>query len=419
MKLLVQEFLESHTFKELEDQYGVFATPSKCKTFCTLNYGMIEAKDSDKLSQQCRGTIISKTDGSVIDETIPLGETTILSLGFYRFFNEGQGAAANIDWNDPDLKIYNKEDGTCIFVWYNPFTNKWNVSTRGSPEANVPLDSNKNMTFRSLFEQTLSKNYDTTFDDFTSRLDPNNTYIFELCTFYNRIVVNYSESKIFFIGARNLRTLKEFNIENPIFDIQVPNIPRPIVYSFMNASDIANYVSSKNATEHEGVVVLDSNFNRVKIKNPMHGLASRARDSLGTSDRNCMECILLGKDDDLIPLLPQEIVDNLLSIKSKYATWIRSQEDLYARVYAETQEVIERMSDKGGGLILPTDNSYEKKMFAITLNKYPEAYRAAFFNVFAGKANSVKDFIDKSKKEGTWTNSTLDSILERLPITPS
>lgn len=398
MKLLVQEFLETHSFKELEDQHGVFATLSKCKTFCTLNYGMIEAKNDDKLAQQCRGTIISKLDGSKIDEASPLGETAIFSLGFYRFFNDGQGAAASIDWNDPNLKIYNKEDGTCIFVWHNPFTNKWNVSTRGSPEADVPLDSNKNMTFRSLFEHTLSRNYGTSFDDFTSRLDTNNTYIFELCTVYNKIVVNYSESKIFFIGARNLRTLREYNIEDPIFDIQLPNIPRPIVYSFKNASDIANYVSSKNASEHEGVVVLDSNFSRVKIKNPMHGLASRARDSLGTSDRNCMECILLGKDDDLIPLLPQEIVDNLLSIKAKYAAWIRAQECLYAQVYAEAMA------------IMPGD----KKTFALTLDKYPEAYRAAFFNTFAGKCSSIKDFIDKAKKEGTWPNSTLDNILAHL-----
>jgi hypothetical protein len=107
---------------------------------------------------------------------------------------------------------------------------------------------------------------------------------------------------------------------------------------------------------------------------------------------------LLGKDDDAISLLPKEIVDNLLSIKRGYVQWLRAQEGLYVRVYAEASA------------ILPGD----KKAFALTLDKYGGAYRAAFFNVFSDKADSIRDYIDKCKKDGSYPSVLLDNILSNL-----
>jgi hypothetical protein len=395
--LLVQEFLKNKTLKDLENEHGVFASFSKCKTFFSLNYGMIEARDDDKLSQQCRGLILSKMNGVPIEDDI-IGETNILSFGFERFFNEGQGAAAPIDWNDKQLKIYSKEDGTAIFVWFNPYTNKWNVATRGTPEANVPLDFDKNMTFRSLFESVLETRYAITFEQLTSDMYPNITYIFELCTPFNKIVVNYPQSTIFFIGARNLISLEEYYVENDIFHDHLRMFPIPNVYSFANITDTVNFVVNGDATQLEGVVVVSSNFNRVKVKNPMHGIYSRARDSLGTSDRNCLECILAGKDDDIITVMPQEIANKLLSIKEKYRVWLSMQEQLFYTVFREASN----------------ENPGDKKTFAITLNKYVGAFKPAFFSIFDKKSHSVKDFIEKNRKEGSWPSSFLDKILSAI-----
>jgi hypothetical protein len=59
---------------------------------------------------------------------------------------------------------------------------------------------------------------------------------------------------------------------------------------------------------------------------------------------------------------------------------------------------------------LPTD----KKTFALTLNNYENAYRPCFFNIFSEKATSVKNFIEQSRKEGTWSSGFLDNILSLI-----
>jgi hypothetical protein len=211
----------------------------------------------------------------------------------------------------------------------------------------------------------------------------------------NRIVVSYPKNTITFLAVRSLITGKEFDPE--CVDDNIPaGIPCAQSYPTRTIEDLLDWVSFLDPSQHEGVVVRDSNFNRIKVKNAAYVAASKMRDSLGSSPRNCLELILLGKDDDAVSLLPDEIVDNLLSIKAKYATWLRAQEGLYAQVYAEATAIL--LGDK--------------KTFALTLDKYPEAYRAAFFNTFAGKSSSIKDFIDKSKKMGTWPDSFLDTILK-------
>lgn len=70
-KLLVQDFLETKTFKQLEEIHGVFASFSKDGRKFSLNYGMLEAKDSDILAQQCRGLVLRMSDKrSLLSEAI-------------------------------------------------------------------------------------------------------------------------------------------------------------------------------------------------------------------------------------------------------------------------------------------------------------------------------------------------------------
>jgi hypothetical protein len=69
--LLVQEFLKNHTFKELQEQHGVYASFCKNGRKFSLNYDQIESVNSDILSQQCRGLILSNlNDISYLDQAI-------------------------------------------------------------------------------------------------------------------------------------------------------------------------------------------------------------------------------------------------------------------------------------------------------------------------------------------------------------
>lgn len=411
--LLVQKYLEKNTFADLAREHGVYASFSKSGHKFSLNYDQIEAKESDLLAQECRGLILAQEDGlpvfatgttghSTRDLTCP-GKTIILAYPMRRFFNHGQGAAATIDWSDPKLSVLEKLDGTLCIVYFDQFTNQWCVATRSVPEADLIMD-NGIFTFRTLFEKALLETSGLSFAEYTAKLDHEITYCFELTTPYNRIVVEYKSCRVTLLAARDVLyetdqyglkcvSLKELDI----VDVETYGIPKVNAYNYNSIDELVNWVSSLNPMEHEGVVVRDSQFNRIKIKNAAYVAYNKLNDRLGSSERNLVELILAEKDDDVIPMLPEEIVKNLQTIKSGIQVVIKKHDEAYHHAKAE--------ADK----ILPGD----KKTFAILVTKDKRLWTAPFFQMFDGKSLNMKDFIMKSRgKDGTWGNSFLDKMLE-------
>jgi hypothetical protein len=397
--LLVQKFLETHTFKELQEQHGVYASFSKSGHKFSLNYDQIEAKENDPLSQECRGLVLSLEYGQpIMEDMTPKGlsrdyvcpgKTRILAYPMKRFFNIGQGSAATINWSDPNLAVLEKLDGTLCIVYYDPFTNQWCVATRSVPEADLLMD-NGIFTFRTLFEKAVQDTTKYSFQDLTDQLDKNTTYCFELTTPYNRIVVYYPDNHVTLLAARNIVTGLEHNSS----DVCIIGIQHVQAHTYTSVSELLDWVSSLNPMEHEGVVIRDANFNRIKVKNAAYVAASKIRESLATSPRNCLELILLGKDDDAASFLPQEIQANLASLKERFVIWLKKQEELVQIITAEARSI-----------------ASDKKTFALTVQKYNPSMPAMFYHIYNEKANSAKDFIEKSRKDGTWPDSFIDKIL--------
>jgi len=415
--LLVQKFLETHTFKQLQEFHGVYASFSKSGHKWSLNYDQIEAKESDPLAQECRGLILALPDGQPIfgertldgkmsrDNMVP-GETVILAYPMKRFFNHGQGSAAQINWKDSKLAVLEKLDGTLCIVYYDQFTGQWCVATRSVPEADLLMD-NGLFTFRTLFEKALQETSGLSFQEYSSKLDHEITYCFELTTPYNRIVVNYANNGVTLLAVRNvLYDHDQYGIrcvsvdELDISLVASHGVPKVQAYTYTSIDELVTWVSSLNPMEHEGVVVRDANFNRIKVKNAAYVAYNKVRDSLATSERNCVELILAEKDDDVVAFLPEEIVKNLQKIKVGVIKTIKEQDIAYRAILHEAT------------LIKPGD----KKTFALTINKAIEQnsklWTAPFFQMFDGKAENMKDYIQKSRKDGSWGNAFLDRFLE-------
>lgn len=415
--LPIQKFLMTHTLDELLAQHGVHASISKNNKKISLNYDQIETKESDLLSQDCRGIILAKEDFSdfitinnKLDLTSIIGKTKVLAFGLKRFFNHGQGAAAPINWNDPTLAVMEKLDGTLCQVYFDPIIKQWCVSTRSVPDADLLMD-NGIFTFRNLFEKALYDTVGVNFETFTHRLDKNITYCFELTTPYNRIVVDYKDCRITLIAARLIDVP---NIHSPyhyrsVFEEldyhDLPNLGIPWVrtYNLAKCEEILDWVSSLSPMEHEGVVVRSLAspaegriFNRIKIKNINYVAYNKIRDNLAMSQRNCMELILSEKDDDVIPFLPEEIVKNLLRLKSGMQAAIARYDDAY-RIIKSAADMI---------------HLGDKKTFALLLKKNEVLWSAPFFQIYDKKASSMRDFILQNKKNGAWSSSFLDKLLE-------
>jgi hypothetical protein len=407
--LLVQEYLKTKSFGDLAKEHGVYASFSKSGHKWSLNYDQLESKENDPLAQECRGLILSRLDGKIIaqnptyDDVSP-GKTLVLAHPMKRFFNYGQGSAY-VDWNDPKLSVLEKLDGTLCIVYWDPIISEWCVATRSVPEADLLMD-NGLYTFRQLFEKALQETTaGWTFVDYVAKLDKEITYCYELTTPLNRIVVAYPDYRITLLAARRNRYIAsedagEWIYEHSELDIStLPSYGVPIArsYSLMSVQELTEWVSTLNPSEHEGVVVKDSKFNRIKVKNAAYVAFSKAKESLGHSERNCLELVLLGKEDDVIPSLPEEIGNNLLRLKAGFQSFLRKYDDLYHSCYQEAQS------------ILPNN----KKTFALLLAS-KGVWAAPFFQIWDKKCVDVRDFVDKNKKGGSYPSSFLDRLLDAI-----
>ena len=394
---LIQNYLKTHSFRELIADHGVYASLSKNKRKISLNYDQIDTKNDDVLALDCRGIILAKSNfdefeidiNNKLDLDVIIGDTQIVAFGMRRFFNYGQGEATIINWEDPNTVFLEKLDGTLTILYYDLFTREWCVATRSCPDADIPLDG-AIFTFRTLFEKALKDTVGVEFDEFTNKLYRSFTYCFELTSPYNRIVVNYKETRITLIATRDLTTLEEVCID----DVNTYDVPHVKAYELKSLNDVLEWVAAQNPLEHEGLVVR-CGTKRIKVKNPSYVAFNRARDILGASERNCLELVLAGKEDDVSPALPPEIVERIVKIKYSVTAMFKD--------YDRTYNLLKYAADQ--------INSGDKKTFAMMVNGYKDIWTAPMFSIYSGIMIYMKDFIAKNRNEGTWSNSFLDKVL--------
>lgn len=389
--MLIQDYLKTNSFYNLAKDHGIYASFSKSGYKFSLNYDQFESKESDLMAQECRGLILSFENGQCpiscpenstrkdFDHIIP-GKTEIIAFPMKRFFNYGQEEASNIDWTDTNLSILEKLDGSLNILYYDKYTS-WHVATRSNPEADqIIIES---MTFRNLFEKAL-ENIGLSFNKWTDSLNKNITYCFELTSPYNRVVVSYLETKITLIAARDIKTLKEININSL-------NIPVVKSYKYSCLQDLINWVIERDPLCHEGVVVLDSNFNRLKLKSPSYVLAHHTIGSVSVSERAIMNLILLEKDDDMASFFSEEIKNKISLNKKRLIELIKCHDDLFIELKSKCED---------------------KKSFALFLKDLPGIWTAPLFYMFDGKAKNMKDYLDKNKIDGRFKDSFVDKLIE-------
>lgn len=365
--LHVQTYLRSgKSLEDLKNDHGINYHVQNGKI--SLSYNQILVRDADELSQQCRGLILR-------DQTFD-----VVAVPMFRFFNiEQTTIAAEIDWNTASIE--EKLDGTLVIVYYDHVANRWFTATRSRPEADVPIDA-YSFTFSNLFEmalQKLTKVSEMDLQVFMKSMNKNLTYCFELCTPLNRIVCAYGD---FFVHLLAVRDNSSFQELDPKAFADRLGIPQPKTYSFSGLEDLLTIIRKWNPEEHEGVVVKDALFRRVKIKSPAYVAFNHIRDRLSTSIRGCVEIIILGKDDDVLHILPEFIVQRITKIKAALKTFLAKTQADY--------DAIKHLEDK--------------KEFALAATKC--AWPSALFALHQKKVSSLDEHILRH----TESNSGLDTI---------
>jgi len=184
---------------------------------------------------KCRGLVL-REDGKV------------LNYPFNRFFNPYEKEAAIIDWRTTEIQ--EKLDGSLICVFW--VEGHWEITTRGSFYPNDYAGAEFDVWFRELFHG---------FD----LLNKNICYMFELVTDKNRIVTWYDDSFVTLVGARNTETLQEVPQLDLDKTVQELGVRRPRKYNAKNLEECKQLFKSLRDDE-EGLVAVDSVFNRLKLK---------------------------------------------------------------------------------------------------------------------------------------------------------
>ncbi|MBQ4511227.1 MAG: hypothetical protein II984_10930, partial [Clostridia bacterium] len=246
---VICKFINEHPndwFELLHKDYGIRIKKEDSLAIFSYN---IECDFKNPIVQEARGIIIDYE------------KLEVVCWPFRKFGNYTESYADPIDWNN--AVVLEKVDGSIIKLWFNEKTEKWQFSTNGMINADyATTDAFSNISYGSIIRSAVNFN-DIPFD----KLDKSSTYIFELVSPQTRVVVKYDETALYHLGTRSNITGIERNE-----DI---GIKKPKSYPINSLEDCVKAAIELNKDcenddeiANEGFVVVDKNWNRVKVKSP-------------------------------------------------------------------------------------------------------------------------------------------------------
>ena len=323
-KLNIQWFIEQHSDWEKilsEKPYCLHITKDNFngKNLVMFKYNQIESDMSLPIVQECRGLILD------------FDTNEIVSFPFKKFFNAGEVNAAEIDWSS--CWVGEKIDGSITKVVKIGDKLLW--STNGVPNAfNAPIAEQIGCTAKSFgdlmliglknaFDEYLKKALDNHwcidkwFDSpeewFKSLLQEGYTYIFELTSPFSKVVVQFHDTKLNFLGCRNNETFEETYFT----DHSLKNyFNTPKVFP-LTSLDECKKATETMGPDQEGFVVCDKNFNRVKVKSILYVSLAHMRNNGVLSYERGIEIVRGNELDEVLNYFP-EFKEHLLQIKEKY-----------------------------------------------------------------------------------------------------
>ena len=300
--LLIQEYLRTpgKSLETLAGQFAIKVRPNERLGVVTLNYDQIFSDVNLPLVQECRALILE------------LGTWTVRSLPFKRFFNLEENRSPDFNWSSFDT--WEKLDGSLIAFWHHA-TEGWQVSTRSNSDGSNTFDDSGE-TFKALILRTL-KDMGTSLKEVTQEFSPAYCYTCELQTPETQVVTTVHKRTLSLLAVRDLSNLQEVHIHTWIKDH--PGFTLPLVQNYpgFTLDAVKAAVQARGPLEHEGYVLMDNNFNRIKVKSAAYILMSSRRDSLGKSNKARVELILSGADDDVMGILPVLLQEKITTLKAQ------------------------------------------------------------------------------------------------------
>lgn len=356
-RLNIQQFIERHSDWEKllsEKPYCLSITRDVVcgQNLVMFKYSQIDSDMSLPLVKECRGIVLN-------EDTL-----NVVSCGFFKFFNYGEPNADDIDWSS--CYCTEKLDGSLIKVVR--IGNMLLVSTNGTIDAyKAPIVEQlgcKAKNFGELFEDGL-KYYSLDVESFKNMLDEGKTYMFELTSPFNKIVVQWYETKLNFIGVRDNSTLEERFFKDHVL-AKVFDVPKIFM---LRTVDECIDAASKLDCNAEGYVVVDSAFHRVKIKSPVYVSLHHMKNNGVLSYERGVEIVKSNELDEVLQYFP-EFKEHLEKIRDDYNKMVADIESCWIK-FLEEEDAGKFSSRKDQALYITANfKKYSGVGFALLDKKY-------------------------------------------------
>lgn len=250
------------TLRNLYQRFDIQHFVSEELGVVVFNYRPLSPMASG-IVRECRGLVLE------------LGTWNVVCKPIGAFFEPRQPECKEtwdaFDWSS--ARAMDKLDGAMVCLYH--YRGEWRASTRYSADASAPVVSVNSqpteMTWLELVRLAIEEG-GSTWEEYTSRLDPGIFYVFELVSPENRVVVIYPDRRLYLVAAVRRDTFEELDVHRLKFHGLVA--PARPVGSY---EDVLAMIEATPAPhECEGFVVVDAAFRRLKVRNP------RFRDAMRT-----------------------------------------------------------------------------------------------------------------------------------------
>lgn len=280
--MLVQKYLAEHGIEKLCEEFGINVVYNDDKTLLKLNYDQIESSKHKyhPIVRECRGIILEN------------GSYEIVAATFQRFFNLGEQPEVDklFDWEK--ATVDEKCDGSLIMLYF--YKGKWSVATRGSFATGI-VSNLSPLTWRELFLSTVNQ-------DRFEVLCTDYTYVFELMSFLNMVVVKHEKTHSKLLGIFSNSTGEEildYEYQKTIANELGIEVPKR--FDFTDISSLLKYIGEQTYS-FEGVVAKVGDH-RIKVKNPLYVAVHHLRDNVNSAG-SLVSLILAGEKEEFSNYFP-------------------------------------------------------------------------------------------------------------------
>lgn len=358
---LVRQLVRANGAAWMTDQFNVKVNRHRrYPNLHMFKYSQTDSPLGEPAVQGCRGLILDADR-----------DWDIVAYPYDKFFNRGEGHAAVIDW--ATARVLEKLDGSLIILYH--YDGAWQAASSGLPDAGGNVNGGA-MTFADLFWETWAG---------LGYADPDGTgitYMFELLTKHNRIVVKQDRPRVVLHGARLLHALTTGGEDPALRECHPPVVARrswDVVRSFplQSLADVTAAAEALHGHDGEGFVVVDGNFNRIKVKSPAYVALSHIKDSYGP--RRFLDLVRMGETAEVLTHFPEWTAE-VTAVAERYGRLLSAVEADYSAHAAVT----------------------DQKTFALRVKDLPWAGA-----LFARRAGKIRD-------AGEWARAMPVERLEKL-----